>query len=119
MVPEAVVAVDELSEAGRPADLICLTSPDLIFRALRARSGLRQGDPTILDHLFPEDRATPIVTVLDGHPHTLAFLSAIRCVPITCLGVDDFGQSGDVDDLYRHFDIDADAIVGAALDLLP
>jgi pyruvate dehydrogenase E1 component len=58
------------------------------------------------------------VSVLDGHPHTLAFLSAVRQVPIACLGVDDFGQSGDVDDLYRHFGIDTETIVGAAADLL-
>ncbi len=56
--------------------------------------------------------------MLDGHPHTLAFLAGVRGAPIACLGVDDFGQSGDVDDLYRHFGIDADTIVGAALDLL-
>ena len=58
------------------------------------------------------------MSVLDGHPHTLSFLAAIRCAPIACLGVDDFGQSGDVSDLYRHFGIDTDTIVGAAADLL-
>ena len=57
--------------------------------------------------------------MLDGHPHTLSFLGSVRNVPIACLGVDDFGQSGDVDDLYRYFGIDADTIVGAALDLMP
>jgi pyruvate dehydrogenase E1 component len=56
--------------------------------------------------------------VLDGHPHTLAFLGAIRSVPITPLGVSGFGQSGDIRDLYAYFDIDADAIIGAALDLV-
>jgi len=72
----------------------------------------------VLDALFPSDRAAPLVTVLDGHPHTLAFLSGIRCVPATHLGVSDFGQSGDVPDLYRHFGLDADTIAGAAADLL-
>ena len=57
------------------------------------------------------------MTVLDGHPHTLAFLAAVGGAPIASLGVDDFGQSGDVDDLYAHFGIDADTIVGAAADL--
>jgi pyruvate dehydrogenase E1 component len=76
------------------------------------------GDAGILDELFPDDRAAPIVTVLDGHPHTLTFLSAIRCVPIASLGVSDFGQSGDVDDLYRYFGIDTETIVGAAIDLV-
>ena len=39
-------------------------------------------------------------------------------MPIASLGVSDFGQSGDVEDLYRHVGIDADTIVGAAVDLL-
>jgi pyruvate dehydrogenase E1 component len=119
IVPEVLAAADELSAAGTATDVICLTSADLVFRALQARRGLAEGDDSILDRLFPAERAAPIVTVLDGHPHTLSFLSAVRCSPISCLGVDDFGQSGDVDDLYRYFGIDADTIVGAALDLLP
>ncbi len=58
------------------------------------------------------------MSVLDGHPHTLSFLATVRCVPISSLGVTDFGQSGDVEDLYRYFGIDTDTIVGAAIDLL-
>ncbi len=118
VVPEALAAAEELEEGGLATDAICLTSPDLLFRALQARRGLAAADDAILDQLFPADRAAPLVTVLDGHPHTLSFLSAVRRVAITCLGVSDFGQSGDVDDLYRHFGIDTDTIVGAALDLV-
>lgn len=118
LMPEVLAAADELGDAGIAADAVCLSSPDLIFRALQARSGLGGGAEAILDEVFPSDRAAPIVSVLDGHPHTLSFLSSIRRVPIACLGVDDFGQSGDVDDLYRHFGIDADTIVGSAIDLL-
>lgn len=118
ILPEVLAAADELGAAGRAADVICLTSADLVFRALQARRGFGDADTSILDELFPPDRAAPIVTVLDGHPHTLSFLSAVRCMPISCLGVADFGQSGDVDDLYRYFGIDADTIVGAALDLI-
>ena len=118
MVPETLAAADELEAAGIPADVVCLVSADLVFRALRARDGLAEGADDALDELFPADRAAPIVSVLDGHPHTLSFLSAIRCMPIACLGVDDFGQSGDVQDLYEHFGIDADTIVGAAIDLI-
>jgi pyruvate dehydrogenase E1 component len=117
IMPELLAAAEELTAAGRPVDVVCLTSPDLVFRALQARQGLGEGDDAILDELLPAERATPIVSVLDGHPHTLSFLSAVRSAPIACLGVSDFGQSGDVDDLYRHFGIDAETIVGAALDL--
>jgi pyruvate dehydrogenase E1 component len=118
VAPEAIAAAEELEAGGIPSDVICLTSPDLIFRALQARQGLGEGEHGILEELFAAGRAAPIVSVLDGHPHTLSFLSAVRCVPIACLGVSDFGQSGDVADLYRYFGIDTDTIVGAALDLL-
>jgi pyruvate dehydrogenase E1 component len=56
----------------------------------------------------------PIVALLDGHPHTLAFLGG----RVTCLGVQRFGQSGDIAELYEHHQIDAESVVGAALDLL-
>ena len=118
MMPELLAAADELTAGGIAIDAVCLTSPDLIFRALQARQGLRDGDDRVLDVLFAPQRTSPLVTVLDGHPHTLSFLAAIAGAPIACLGVQDFGQSGDVQDLYRHFGIDADTIVGAAIDLL-
>lgn len=118
VMPEVVAAADELAEGGIAADVVCLTSPDLVFRALQARHGLREGNAEILDEIFPAERAAPLVTVLDGHPHTLAFLSSVGCQPIACLGVSDFGQAGDVDDLYRHFGIDTDTVVGAAIDLI-
>jgi pyruvate dehydrogenase E1 component len=119
IMPEVLTAANELEAAGRAVDVVCLTSADLVYRALQARSGLAEDSDAILGELFPPERRSPIVTVLDGHPHTLSFLSGARCDPIASLGVSDFGQSGDVDDLYRYFGIDADTIVGAALDLLP
>jgi pyruvate dehydrogenase E1 component len=59
-----------------------------------------------------------MVTVLDGSPNALAFLAAVNGVPLTPLGVTEFGQSGDLDEVYRHHGIDAETVVGAALDLL-
>ncbi|HET9075735.1 MAG TPA: pyruvate dehydrogenase [Acidimicrobiales bacterium] len=118
VIPEVLAAADRLHADGVACEVVCLTSPDLVFRALRARRGFGDGDARVLDDLFPADRAAPIVSVMDGHPHTLAFLGTINSTPITTLGVDGFGQVGDVDDLYRHFGIDAATITGAAWDLL-
>jgi pyruvate dehydrogenase E1 component len=58
-----------------------------------------------------------MVTVLDGHPHTLAFLATVNRVPSTSLGVSEFGQVGALDEVYRHHQIDTDSIVRAALDV--
>ena len=118
VVPEVLAAAAALGEDGVACDVICLTSADLVFRALQARRGLADWPTGVLDTLFPLERATPVVAVLDGHPHTLSFLGTINSAPIACLGVSDFGQCGEVDDLYRHFGIDAPTIVGAAWDLL-
>jgi len=118
VMTELMAAALELEQFDLECDVICLTSADLIFRAFQARQGLAAGDDSILTTLFPVDRAGPIVSVLDGHPHTLSFLAGINATPIACLGVDDFGQSGDIDALYSHFGIDISTIVGAALDLI-
>jgi pyruvate dehydrogenase E1 component len=118
LLPEVLAAARELGSADVKADVVCLTSADLVFRALQARQGLAEGDDGVLDALFPADRMAPMVTVVDGHPHTLSFLSGVQGAPVACLGVSEFGQVGDVADLYRHFGIDTDTVVGAACDLL-
>jgi pyruvate dehydrogenase E1 component len=118
VMPEVLSAASVLGEDGVACDVICLTSADLIFRAVQTRQGLTNGTSDVLEMLFPGKRAAPIVAVLDGHPHTLSFLGTINSSAMACLGVDDFGQVGEVDDLYSHFGIDAATIVGAAWDLL-
>ena len=90
-----------------------------MFRALRARRGLQPGEAWILEQAFPAARATPLITVLDGHPHTLSFLATVNQVPHAALGVAHFGQSGSIEDLYRYNGIDTDSIIRAALDLIP
>ncbi|MGZ5339516.1 MAG: 1-deoxy-D-xylulose-5-phosphate synthase N-terminal domain-containing protein [Thermoleophilaceae bacterium] len=115
VIPEVLAAAEVL---GDEVDAICLTSADLLFRALRARAGLGEDPDDILGELFPPDRAAPIVTVLDGDPHALAFLAAVNATPLTPLGVTRFGQSGELAEVYEDHQIDAETIVGAALDLL-
>lgn len=108
LVPEALEAAEVLGNA----EVVCITSADLLFRSHQARSGFGDGNPDTLAGLFKP--GVPIVSLVDGHPHTLAFLGS----PITCLGVQRFGQAGDILELYEHHEIDAESVVGAALDLL-
>ncbi|MGQ0574196.1 MAG: transketolase-like TK C-terminal-containing protein [Pseudonocardia sp.] len=119
VLPEALAAAARLAAAGRPADVVCVTSPGLLFDAVQARGG-RDGkaESWVLDAAFPARRAAPMVTVLDGHPHSLAFLAGINQVRAAHLGVTRFGQSGDLAEVYRYHGLDADAIVAAALDVI-
>jgi pyruvate dehydrogenase E1 component len=117
LTPEALQAAERLHQVGINADVICVTSPDLLYRAAQARHGHDSADTWILDQVLPAERATPLVTVIDGHPHTLSFLATINRVPHASLGVTHFGQSGSLEDVYRYHGLDTDSIVSAALDL--
>lgn len=117
LVPETLVAADRLAQLGIAAEVVCATSADRLFSAMQARSGQSDAPSWILDQLFPAEHAAPMVTVLDGHPHTLSFLATVNRVPSRHLGVSKFGQSGDLKDVYRWHGIDEESIVRAALDL--
>jgi len=112
MVPEAVAASRALREHGIFANVFAVTSPDLLYR------GLRGPRPYLEQLVTAEEEGVPVVSVLDGHSHTLAFIGSALGVPQIPLGVDDFGQSGARQDLYRHYGIDAPAIACAAQILL-
>lgn len=112
MVPEAVDAARALREHGVFASVFVMTSADLLYR------DQRQPHPYLLELVTADEEGVPVVSVIDGHSHTLAFLGSALGVPQIALGVDDFGQSGGRADLYRHYGIDTAAIVAAARTLL-
>lgn len=118
IMPEVVAAAETLQAHGIVAEVVCLTSPDLVFRSFQQRGRRESGaGGAIIEELFPARHPTPLVTVLDGHPHTLSFLAGARGDRIHCLGVTDFGQSTDLADAYALHRIDAAAIVDAAIGL--
>lgn len=119
IMPEVIGAARALQDQGIVAGVVCLTSPDLVFRSFQQRGQRETGvGGDILGILFPQHLSAPLVTVLDGHPHTLSFLAAARGDRIRCLGVSAFGQSSSVPDAYALHGIDTGSIVDAALGLL-
>ena len=118
IVTEALAAADRLAPLGVDAEVVVVTSPSRVFEAVQARRGLADAPSWIVEQVFPAERAAPMVTVLDGHPHALAFLPTINRVPAKALGVSKFGQVGSLDAVYRYHGIDTDSIVRSALDLL-
>src|SRR5262249_44757209 len=122
IVPEALRAADLLADQeGVDALVLCLSSPDRVYRdwrRARTRPLEDGGSPgeSALDALLPAaERDLPVVTVIDGASHALAWLGSAlgtACVP---LGVDRFGQTGSQTELYAEYRISADAIATAAL----
>jgi pyruvate dehydrogenase E1 component len=112
MVPAAVEAAVRLQDDGIGANVFVVTSADRLYR------DLRRPRPYVESLVAADEEDVPVVSVLDGHSHALAFLGGALGVPQLALGVDEFGQSGTRADLYRHYGIDAAAIARAARTLV-
>jgi pyruvate dehydrogenase E1 component len=124
VAPEAIQAVGLMAEDRRDVGLLAVTSADRLnagwTAAQRARErGLAHARSHIEQMLDEVPAHAGIVTVLDGHPATLAWLGAVAGHRVRSLGVEHFGQTGSIPDLYRHYGIDANAIVAAAAALTP
>jgi len=124
VAPEAVQAVGLIAEDRRDVGLLAVTSADRLnagwTAAQRAReAGRAQASCHIERLLAPVPSHCGIVTVLDGHPATLAWLGSVHGHRVRSLGVEHFGQTGSIPDLYRHYGIDTAAIIAAAEALTP
>ena len=124
VAPEAIEAVGLMGEDRRDVGLLAVTSADRLnagwTAAQRARErGLVHAQSHIERLLSTVPPHCGLVTVLDGHPATLAWLGAVRGHRTRSLGVEHFGQSGTIADLYRHYGMDAQAIIRAAEALAP
>ncbi|WP_421693596.1 transketolase-like TK C-terminal-containing protein [Aestuariivirga sp.] len=116
---EAISAAGALAGDCRDIGVLAVTSADRLNAgwnaAQRARSyGERQAKShaeRLLHGLAPHCR---ILTVSDGHPATLAWLAAVGGHKTRSLGVEHFGQSGSIEELYHHYGLDVDGIVAAA-----
>ena len=114
MVPEAMDAAAQLREQGIPANVLNLTSPQHLYEAWRDNGDTYNAESPFAWLLPPDERYAPIITVLDGASHALAWLGSVYGMRTYPLGIDEFGQSGDRASLYRHFGINTESIVHSA-----
>jgi pyruvate dehydrogenase E1 component len=124
VAPEAIQAVGLMAEDRRDVGLLAVTSADRLnagwTAAWRARErGLVHARCHIERLLAGVPRHCGIVSVVDGHPATLGWLGAVCGHRVRPLGVEHFGQTGSVEELYRHYGIDAHAIIAAAQAIAP
>lgn len=122
VAPEALAAWEQLAEDMPGLGLLNITSPDLLHRGWSARKAARwtggADEPchaeTLLSALAP---GAGLVTVIDGSPGALSWLGGVKGMRVSPLGIDRFGQTGDLPDLYRTYRLDTDAIVDATAEL--
>jgi pyruvate dehydrogenase E1 component len=116
VAPEAIKAAGIIGETRRDMGVLAVTSADRLnagwTAAQRARSRGVHGAQAHVETLL---RALPahckVITVIDGHPATLSWLGGVMGHQTIPLGVEHFGQTGTIGDLYRHHGLDAAAIV--------
>ncbi|WP_395396102.1 transketolase (plasmid) [Novosphingobium sp. BL-8A] len=122
IAPEVLDAWQQLVDDIPGLGLLNVTSADLLHRGWSARLAARwTGNALSQSHieelLAPLAPGAGLVTVVDGSPSTLSWLGAVRGQRVSPLGIDRFGQTGDLPDLYRIYRLDAEAIVDAAAEL--
>ncbi|MEI3852766.1 MULTISPECIES: 1-deoxy-D-xylulose-5-phosphate synthase N-terminal domain-containing protein [unclassified Ensifer] len=119
---EAIAAAGMIGEVRRDIGVLAVTSADRLNAGWTAAQRERaRGNPQARSHierlLDPLPGHCAIVTVIDGHPATLSWLGAVgghRTIPH---GVEHFGQTGTIGDLYRHFRLDRSAIAASVMAL--
>ncbi len=116
IAPEAIKAAGMIGEGRRDIGVLAVTSADRLnagwTAAQRARSRGNQAAQSHIDALMSGlPPHCKLVTVIDGHPATLSWLGSVIGHQTIPMGVEHFGQTGTIGDLYRHHRIDADAIV--------
>jgi pyruvate dehydrogenase E1 component len=111
-----------LDDEGVPSLVLDLTSADRLYREWRlglrnATRAARSAAPVhqITRLIAPHERRLPVVTVHDASSHHLAWIGGVFGAPTLPVGVDAFGQSGSIADLYHLFDLTPEQIVNAAL----
>ena len=99
-----------------------MTSPDLLHRGWSERragrwSGRGKAPSHVETLLSPLAPGAGLVTLLDGAPASLSWLGGVVGHKVSPLGIERFGQTGTLPDLYRAYRLDVDAIVEAAAEL--
>jgi pyruvate dehydrogenase E1 component len=124
VAPEALDAMRQLDAMGCDCALLAVTAYDRLHAGWNAAARARRnGNPRATSHiekmLAPLGRDCALVTILDGHPATLAWLGSVQGNRVTALGVEEFGQTGTIPDIYRAHGLDAEAIVSATQVMKP
>jgi pyruvate dehydrogenase E1 component len=124
VAPEAIEAVGLVGEDRRDVGLLAVTSADRLnagwTAAQRARErGLVHAKSHVERLLADVPAHCALVTAIDAHPATLAWLGSVYGHRTRSLGVEHFGQTGTIADLYRHFGIDAQGIAKAVQAIAP
>lgn len=125
--PEAIEAAGLLGEDRRDIGLLAVTSADRLFSDYSAAQKTQDeaqdlGERTLshIENLLGQaPRHCGLVSLIDGHPATLAWLGGVCGHRTRALGVERFGQTGSIAELYKSHGLDSDAIIEAAQRLAP
>ena len=122
IMPEALAAWEELSADILGLGLLAVTSPDLLHRGWTSAQARRWGgnrQPSHVEQLL--SRLAPgagLVTLCDAAPASLSWLGGVLGNRVAPLGVERFGQTGSLADLYAAYRLDGDAITEGIAELL-
>ena len=114
ILPEAIKASHELLEEGVFANVINITGPGILYKKYQALTKSTNHPSSASNNFINQlisESISPIVTVMDGHPHTLSWIGSAIGAKVWPLGISSYGESGDPYDLYKKYKISSDDIM--------
>ena len=122
ILPEAIKASEQLYQEGIYANVINITGPGPLYKEFQSSVSSKLTGKTTesyLKKLIPESsHGVPVVTVVDGHPHSLSWVGAALETKVLPLGVSEYGQSGTPEELYAEYGVDSVNIMNACFEIL-
>tara|TARA_B110000444_G_scaffold249441_1_gene274559 strand:+ start:884 stop:3181 length:2298 start_codon:yes stop_codon:yes gene_type:complete len=110
---EVIEATGFLGDKFKDIGVLGITSSDCLFHDWKEKN-LSYGNSSENSHIeklfINVPKSTIIITVIDGHPMTLAWLGSVFGHKTIPLGVDRFGQTGNIKELFAEFMIDSESI---------
>ena len=116
VIPEVLDAFNALKEDIPGLGLLSITSSDRLYHEWQKSltNTTNEIPPHIVSLLSKLEKNAAIITVQDGHPANLSWIGAASRRKVYSLGLTEFGQSGNLPDLYHAYGIDSDAIIQMA-----
>ena len=117
MIEEVNKLVEELKNDEFDIAVLIVVSPDKIYRDWE-KSKCKGSMSYIESILKLINKNSSIITLIDGHSSSLAWLGSVCGHKVYPMGVKDFGKSGDLDEVYEYSNIDFKSIVDSIAKLI-
>ena len=111
MIAEVMKSYEALINDGLNISVLLVVSPDKIYNDWHKLIKSNNKKSHIEKVLHNISLSASLITIIDGHSSALSWIGSVLGHKVYPLGVDKFGQSGNLDEVYKDNNIDFKSII--------